>query len=110
MPILALRALEQGAARTAYNLGIGRGFSVCEVIAAAERVTGRKVPFSICPRRCGDPAALISDATTAGEELGWRPEVTHLDDIVRSAWVWHERGRLTGALRDLLAFRTKVPG
>ena len=96
--VLALRGLEQGTARAAYNLGIGLGFSVREVIAAAERVTGRRVPFSVSPRRCGDPAALISNATRAGEELGWRPEITHLDDIVRSAWVWHERGMPTGAL------------
>jgi UDP-arabinose 4-epimerase len=89
---LALRALEEGAPGRAYNLGIGRGFSVREVIAAAERITGLKVPFSICARRPGDPAALVSDAAKAREELGWRPEVTDLDAIIRSAWAWHERG------------------
>jgi len=91
--VLALRALEQGTARRAYNLGIGSGFSVREVIAAAERVTGGKVPFCVSPRRAGDPPALISDATRAGEDLGWRPKVIDLDDIVRSAWIWHQRGR-----------------
>jgi UDP-arabinose 4-epimerase len=108
--VLALRALEQGMGRTAYNLGMGRGFSVRDVIAAAERVTGRKVPFSIAPRRRGDPAALVSDATRAGEELGWRPEVIDLDEIVRTAWVWHERERQAAPRRGAEPFRTKDPG
>jgi len=89
----AFRQYKPAAVLHLADLGMGRGFSVRDVIAAAERVTGRKVPFSISPRRRGDPAALVGDATRAGEELGWRPEVTDLDEIIRTAWVWHERER-----------------
>ena len=90
--VLALRALEQGTARGAYNLGAGRGFSVREVIAAAARATGLDVPFSACPRRPGDPAVLVSDATKARAELNWQPKCSDLDAIIRSAWAWHQRG------------------
>jgi len=89
--VLALRALEEGTPRAAYNLGAGRGFSVREVIDVAARVSGFEVPFSACARRLGDPAVLVSDATRAREELGWRPEVTDLGDIIRTAWAWHQR-------------------
>lgn len=89
--VLALRALEQGAARGAYNLGAGRGVSVREVIAAVERVTGLDVPVRVCPRRAGDPAALVSEAAKAREELAWQPALSDLDTIVRTAWAWHKR-------------------
>jgi UDP-arabinose 4-epimerase len=89
--VLALRALEQGTARAAYNLGIGCGFSVREVIAAAARISGVEVPVSVCAPRSGDPATLVSDATRARKELGWRPEITDLGDIIRTAWAWHQR-------------------
>ena len=88
---LALRALEQGTARAAYNLGIGCGFSVREVIAAAARISGVEVPVSACAPRSGDPATLVSDATRARKELGWRPEITDLGDIIGTAWAWHQR-------------------
>src|SRR5262249_48931646 len=67
--VLALRALEQGTARGAYNLGAGRGFSVREVIAAAARATGLDVPFSASPRRPADAAVLVRDPTKAPADL-----------------------------------------
>jgi UDP-glucose 4-epimerase len=90
--VLALRALEQGTARDAYNLGAGQGYSVREVIAATARITGLDIPFYACPRRPGDPAVLVSDATRAREELDWRPKFSDLEAIIRSAWRWHQRG------------------
>jgi UDP-glucose 4-epimerase len=76
-----------------YNLGNGRGFSVKEVIDAVERVTGLTVPVVIGDRRAGDPAALISDASKARDELGWRPQFAGIDEIVRTAWAWHRKTR-----------------
>lgn len=90
--VKALQALEAGQASDVYNLGIGRGFSVTEVITAVERVTGLRVPVQFGPRRAGDPAALISDASKAQEDLSWSPQFPELEEIVRTAWAWHQRG------------------
>ena len=89
--VKALQALERGSPPSAYNLGNGRGFSVREVIDAAERVTGLKVPAPIGERRPGDPARLISDASKARRELGWEPRIAELDQIISTAWAWHQR-------------------
>lgn len=75
----------------AFNLGNGQGFSVLEVIRCVERVTGRPVPREIALRRVGDPPRLVADATRARDLLGWRPRQTDLEDIVASAWRFHER-------------------
>lgn len=88
--VLALRALENGAATTAYNLGNGQGFSVHEVIAAAEAVSARRVPVEIGVRRSGDPARLVGEATRAHESLGWQPRFTQLDSILTTAWKWSQ--------------------
>ncbi len=87
----ALQALAEGAPSGAYNLGVGRGFSVREVIATAERVTGLSVPTVFGERRAGDPAQLVSDAKRARDKLGWQPQITQLDEILRTAWDWHRR-------------------
>jgi UDP-arabinose 4-epimerase len=89
--VLALRALEQGLTQRAFNLGNGQGFSVREVIASIERVTGRPVPVRFGERRSGDPARLISNSVRAASELGWKPCIHRLDDIVSTAWEWHKR-------------------
>ena len=73
------------------NLGNGRGFTVREVIAAVERVTGLPVRAQDAPRREGDPAVLVASSERARELLGWVPSHPDLDDIVRSAWEWHAR-------------------
>jgi UDP-glucose-4-epimerase GalE len=90
--VRALAYLEQGGASTALNLATGRGCSVREVIAAAERVTGRRVPQREVGRRAGDPPALVADATRAKDLLGWTPRFSDLDTIIASAWNW-QRGR-----------------
>ena len=74
-----------------YNLGNGQGYSVREVISAVERVTALAVPCVLGPRRSGDPAALISDATRARDELDWQPRLADLDEIIRTAWGWHQK-------------------
>jgi UDP-glucose 4-epimerase len=92
--MLALQALESEAAaksRLIFNLGNGKGFSVREVIDSARRVTGHPIPAELQPRRAGDPAVLVAGSEKAIRELGWKPRYTQLDDIIRTAWVWHQK-------------------
>jgi UDP-glucose-4-epimerase GalE len=88
--LLALEKLEPGSALR-YNLGIGRGYSVREVIRTVEEVTGKKVPVKEGPRRAGDPPALVASSEKIQRELGWRPRYTELRAIVETAWNWHRR-------------------
>lgn len=71
-----------------FNLGIGRGFSVREVIDSAIRVTDREIPVVMGARRPGDPPTLYADASKIQNALGWQPKFTELDDIIRTAWEW----------------------
>jgi len=94
-----VRALETLAAPSgqsgAYNLGTGQPTSVREVIGAVERVTGRKVPWTLASRRAGDPAVLYAAADKARAAFGWTPSHSSIDEIVRTAWAWrraHPRG------------------
>ena len=89
--VLALRALEQGAPSTVYNLGNGQGFSVREVIECARRVTACEIPVQVGPRRAGDPPRLIGSAVRSQRELGWRAQYSDLDIIMQTAWAWHRR-------------------
>lgn len=91
--LLALTHLLAGGGSRRYNLGSGRGYSVAEVIAAAERVTGRPVPRRFGPRRAGDPAVLVADAALARRELGWQPRHADLETIITHAWAWERRPR-----------------
>jgi UDP-glucose-4-epimerase GalE len=86
--LLALERLGSGG-EMKYNLGVGRGYSVREVIRAAEEVTGKRVPVKEGPRRPGDPPALVAAADKARRELGWTPRYTDLRTIVETAWAWH---------------------
>jgi UDP-glucose 4-epimerase len=73
-----------------YNLGTGRGHSVLDVIHAVERVSGRRVPMRVAPRRRGDPAALVAASDRIRRDAGWAPRYTELDDIVGTALAWRE--------------------
>ncbi|ELC7323639.1 UDP-glucose 4-epimerase GalE [Stenotrophomonas maltophilia] len=73
----------------AFNLGNGQGFSVKQVIETAAEVSGRPIPYTIAPRRDGDPAVLVADSERARRELGWSPAWTELGPIIESAWHWH---------------------
>ena len=91
--ILAMEHQRRHPGYFAFNLGNGQGFSILEVIAAAEKVTGRKIAYTIHPRRPGDAARLVADASLARTALGWKPQFTNLEDIVATAWAWHQNQR-----------------
>ncbi|MEY2408959.1 MAG: UDP-glucose 4-epimerase [Verrucomicrobiota bacterium] len=74
-----------------FNLGNGGGYSVRDVIRACEKVTGKKIAAIEQPRRAGDPPRLIAAADKARRELGWSPRFPNLDEIVRTAWAWHQQ-------------------
>jgi UDP-glucose-4-epimerase GalE len=82
----ALDHLLGGGVSYSFNAGTGHGFSVLEVIQAVERVTGKKVPYTVGPRREGDPAILVADSTRLQKTLGWKPKYITLDSMVESAW------------------------
>ncbi len=92
--VLALEATRPGEHQI-YNLGNGNGFSVREVIAAAETVTGREIPVVEAERRPGDPAELVAASERVRAELGWTPRKPSLEDMVGDAWAFaqaHPRG------------------
>jgi UDP-glucose 4-epimerase len=84
----AMDAMETGASGP-FNLGNGAGFSVREVIQAAEEVTGRPIQSVTAPRRPGDPPSLVASSARAREILGWNPKRGDLKGILESAWRWH---------------------
>jgi UDP-glucose-4-epimerase GalE len=87
--VRALEAIVDTGRSGAYNLGTGHPHSVRDVIDAVERVTGRTVPWTLAPRRPGDPAVLYAAAHKAQRELRWTPRYPDLDRIVDTAWEWH---------------------
>jgi UDP-glucose 4-epimerase len=76
--------------RMIYNLGNGHGFSVKQVIESARRVTGHAIPVEMKPPRAGDPARLVASSEQAKKHLGWKPRHPELDDMIASAWAWHQ--------------------
>jgi UDP-glucose 4-epimerase len=89
--LLALLSLLQGNKSNVYNLGNGAGYTVLEVIKIAEEVTGRPIPVKKAPRRAGDPAVLVADATRAIKELNWKPRYADLRTIIQHAWQWEQK-------------------
>jgi UDP-glucose-4-epimerase GalE len=90
--ILALESLLKGGPSNQFNVGTGTGRSVREVMKAVEEVTGKKVPYTMGPRRAGDPPVLVANADKLKTTLNWQPKHTDLRDIVESAWKF-ERAR-----------------
>ncbi len=74
-----------------YNLGNGDGYSVRDVIRMCEKVSGKAIPAIEKPRRAGDPPKLVAAADKAKQELGWKPQYPKLEDIVTTAWTWHQK-------------------
>lgn len=89
--LLALDRLSAESRSDRINLGAGRGFSVLEVIRKAEEVTGLKIPYSPRPQRRGDVPVLLASRARAEAALGWKPELSDLETILRTAWNWHRR-------------------
>ncbi|HEX4165988.1 MAG TPA: UDP-glucose 4-epimerase GalE [Bryobacteraceae bacterium] len=86
--ILAVESLIDNGASDVFNIGTGAGHSVKEVLASAERVTGQKVPFTMGPRREGDPPSLVADSSKLQRTLGWKPTRADLDRIMADAWAF----------------------
>lgn len=89
--VLALEYLRKGGESDIFNLGNGQGFSVKEMIAAAEKATGKKIAAEIGARRAGDPAQLIASSDKARRVLDWQPRFTDVEEIIATAWKWHEK-------------------
>lgn len=87
--MLALQNLADGGESDAYNLGSEKGYSVLEIIEAAEMAVGRKIDYAIAPRRAGDPVTLIASSEKIQKALGWQPKFG-IDDILRDAWRFHK--------------------
>ncbi|MEM7596917.1 MAG: UDP-glucose 4-epimerase GalE [Pseudomonadota bacterium] len=90
--VLGLKWLEAGKGSRVFNLGTGTGFSVREVVDHSASVTNREVPIVEGPRRAGDCTKMVSGSTRAEAELGWRPEMSSLEQMVSDAWRWHQTG------------------
>ena len=88
--VRALDYLRQGGESNIFNLGNGQGFSVKEMIAAAQKATGRSIKVEIGARRAGDPAQLIASSEKARTVLGWKPQFTDVEQVIGTAWKWHE--------------------
>ena len=91
--ILAMEQILAEDRSVVYNLGNGNGVSVRQILDAVETVTGRPVPVTVTARRAGDPPALVGDARRAVRELGWKPRLAGIHDILATAWAW-EQARL----------------
>lgn len=89
--ISSLNHLLGGGGSDVFNAGTGRGYSVREVVAAVEKVTGLKVPYTMGPRREGDPAQLVADSSKLRKTLAWTPRFDTLDSIIESAWVFEKQ-------------------
>ena len=88
--ILAVQYLQNGGESSIFNLGNGVGYSVREVIETARKVTGHPIPAVETPRRAGDPARLVASSEKAKAVLGWKPVHDSLEEIIASAWNWHQ--------------------
>jgi UDP-glucose 4-epimerase len=88
--VLAVERLRHKGESAVYNLGNGHGFSVKQVIDIARQVTGKEIPAVVEARRMGDPAVLVASSDKVQRELGWQPSRSKLENIIRSAWQWHQ--------------------
>lgn len=89
--LLAIDYLKKGNGSDIFNLGSNSGYSVKEMVEAARRATNKEIPAVIAPRRSGDPSSLVASSDKAKRVLGWKPKFTDIDDIIKSAWKWHNQ-------------------
>jgi UDP-glucose-4-epimerase GalE len=97
--VKALRYLESGGESSTLNLGTGDGYSVREILTAAEKAVGRPIPVVHQPRRPGDPPRLIAASGRAQQVLGWRPTRSSIENILGTAWAWQEKHHTVGLQR-----------
>ena len=88
--LLALRYLNSGGESESFNLGLGRGYSVMDIVNSCSKVTGKKIRTQPLPRRLGDATILVADARRSRSRLGWVPKYTEIDSIIETAWGWHQ--------------------
>lgn len=88
--LLAMNYLDSHTGAYGFNLGNGQGFSVLEILQAAEKVVGRKISYSVEGRRPGDPPVLVADSSLARQELDWQPQYTRIETIIETAWNWEK--------------------
>lgn len=86
--LLALTYLDAHAGAHGFNLGNGQGFSILDILHAAQEVVGRKIPYDVDARRPGDPPTLVAESALARKELDWVPQFTEIRDIIETAWKW----------------------
>ena len=89
--VLALEKLLNGSSSEVLNLGQGKGYSVLEVIDKVQTITAQKIKVVYADRRPGDPPVLVAANAKAVKELGWQPGLSNLDDIIKTAWNWHQK-------------------
>ena len=107
--VSAMNLLLQGHATDAFNLGTGKGSSILDVVRVVEKVSGTKMPQVSGPRRPGDPAILVADPRRAKKALNFKPKLSDLETIVRTAWKWHQSLRPTPPSRVEAARSQKKP-
>lgn len=100
--ILSLEALVSGHKSDVYNVGTGKGYSNLEVIKMVEKISGKKLKVKVAPRRPGDANELVADSTKIQKELGWQPQYSDLETIVRTAWRWHSQGKNLTMSRSMI--------
>ncbi len=89
--IKAIEYLFNNGKSDCFNLGTGEGVSVLELVRTVEKITGKKLKISKEERRLGDPDILIADNTKAKSILGWTPSHSSIDNIIKTAWTWHNK-------------------
>lgn len=89
--VQALQYVEKTHQSNDFNLGVGKGYSNKEVVEMVKKVSGVDFPVNIAPRRPGDAAVVFADNTKAKEHLGFNPQYSDLETIVKTAWQWHTR-------------------
>ncbi|MDF7638245.1 UDP-glucose 4-epimerase GalE [Lactobacillus sp. ESL0791] len=88
--ILALRHLIKTNKSDVFNLGTAHGYSNLEILEAARKVTGIDIPYTMGPRRGGDPDSLVADSSKARTVLGWQPQHENVEEVIQTAWNWHK--------------------
>lgn len=88
--ILALKHMMKTNKSDVFNLGTAHGYSNLEILESAKKVTGIDIPYTMGPRRGGDPDSLVADSTKARTVLGWKPKHENVDDVIATAWKWHK--------------------